>query len=233
MLITDWIRAAVAGNTVDGRQISETAVTEVADSYTQETYNARIWPEHIRGIAPGGLFKALGDVVQVKAERIKSGSLVGKLGLYVKLAPHEDLIALVRGGQKVHLSVELQTNFAGTGKAYLVGLGVTDSPASLGTGIMKFSTSDRQNNLFSLPQAADINLSEDSTMNPELLTQAIQTAMKPLLDRMEAQEGRYKTIEDKVDKIIELATPIAGNGKRRGDREPHNGGYSEHHRTDY
>ena len=102
------------------------------------------------------MFKALGDVVQVKTERISGGALAGKLGFYVKLAPHQDLIDMVRNGQKVHLSVEIEPKFAATGKAYLVGVGATDSPASLGTGIMKFSTAERQTSLFSTPLQADI-----------------------------------------------------------------------------
>lgn len=151
MIITDWIRACVAGATADGREIAEQALLEIEETYSPDTYNARIWLEHIRGTGSDGMFKALGDVVQVKTQRIKSGALAGKLALYVKLAPHQDLIDMVRNGQKVHLSVEIDPKLADTGKAYLVGLGVTDSPASLGTGIMKFSTAERTTSLFTVP----------------------------------------------------------------------------------
>ncbi len=94
----------------------------------------------------------MGDVVAVKAERIKGGALDGKMALYVKIEPHPDLITMVRSGQKVHLSIEMQTKFASTNGAYLMGLGVTDSPASLGTGIMKFSTSNRTESVFTDPE---------------------------------------------------------------------------------
>lgn len=156
MNITDWIRAGVAGATADGREIAEQTLLDIEETYSPETYNARIWLEHIRATGSDGIFKALGDVVQVKTQRIKSGALAGKLALYVKLAPHQDLIEMVRNGQKIHLSVEIDPKFADTGKAYLVGLGVTDSPASLGTGIMKFSTAERTTSLFSAPLQADI-----------------------------------------------------------------------------
>ena len=233
MLITDWLRTAVAGVTVDGREIKEQTIEEVSSSYDPETYNARIWPEHIRGITPDGMFKALGDVVQAKAERIKGGDLAGRLALYLRIAPHQDLIAMVRNGQKVHTSVEIQPDFAGTGKAYLVGLGVTDSPASLGTGIMKFSTAQRHENLFSTPQESPINLPSDADMNPEQFRQLINEAIKPLTDRIDRLENHYSHVTGAQNKIIEMLTPAVGNRRQPGDREPHNGGDSEPRRNIY
>lgn len=150
-LTTDFIRAAVEGKTADGREITAQQIQQMAASYNPEVYNARIWPEHIRGLLPDGLFKALGDVAQVKAEAIKDGALKGKMALYVKIEPHPDLITMVRSGQKVHLSIEMQANFPNTNGAYLMGLGVTDSPASLGTGMMHFSTQHRTESLFTEP----------------------------------------------------------------------------------
>lgn len=155
-LKTDWIRAAVSGATVDGREITDQQIEDMAVTYSQETYTAHIWPEHIRGVVPEGVFRSLGDVVAVKAARIKGGALDGRLGLYVILEPHPDLIAMVRNGQKVHLSIEMNPDFAATGKAYLMGLGVTDSPASLGTGLMKFSTESRKQSVFSEPLLCDM-----------------------------------------------------------------------------
>ncbi len=223
-MITDWIRAAVAGATTDGREISEPQLVEMATSYSQETYNARIWPEHIRGIMPDGMFKALGDVVETKAEPIKGGDLSGRMALYVRIDPHQDLIAMVRNGQKVHLSIEAQPNFASTGKHYLVGVGVTDSPASLGTGIMKFSTAERQTNLFSTPQLTPINLPTEHAMNREDFKQLLAESITPIMEELKALKG-------KQDEVIMLATPITGNPPR--DREPHGGGYSDRKRNIY
>lgn len=233
MIITDWIRAAVAGATVDGREISEQHLEDMAASYSQETYNARIWPEHIRGIMPDGMFKALGDVVQVKAERIKGGDLAGRLALHLKMSPHQDLIAMVRNGQKVHLSIEAQPNFANTGKTYLVGVGATDSPASLGTGIMKFSTADRHENIFSTPQETPIPLPQEHTMNREDFKQLLAESLNPLVEKLNTQSNELKSLKEKQDKVIELATPPAGNGRHYGDREPHNGGDSDRKRNIY
>ena len=151
MLITDWLCAGVEGPTIDKREIIEQQISQMAATYNPVLYSARVWPEHIRGLVPDGLFKALGDVVEVKAERLKSGPLAGKLALYVKIAPLPELVEMVRNGQKVHLSVEIDPAFAHTNGAYLVGLGVTDSPASLGTSILKFSAASRPQNLFGNP----------------------------------------------------------------------------------
>ena len=46
-------------------------------------------------------------------------------------------------GQKIYSSMEIMSNFADTGKAYLVGLAITDTPASLGT-TANFSTAAKQ-----------------------------------------------------------------------------------------
>lgn len=225
MFITGWIRAAVAGATVDGREIKEQYLMDMASAYSPDTYAAQIWLEHMRGIVPDGLFKSLGSVSAAKVERIKDGgALDGRLGFYVRLAPHADLVAMVRNGQKVHLSVEIAPDFAKTGKAYLMGVGVTDSPASLGVGAMKFSASSRQENLFSEPVPTVIDLPQAS--ESQHFSLMLVAAMQPVMDKLNTVSQQYQTINDNLEKIIELATPIAGNGKRSGDREPHGGGTS-------
>jgi hypothetical protein len=50
--------------------------------------------------------------------------------------------------------MEVAQNFAGTGKAYLIGLGVTDSPASLGTDELRFSARHTQQGSVFLPGEA-------------------------------------------------------------------------------
>jgi hypothetical protein len=46
---------------------------------------------------------------------------------------------MTKDRQKVYASIEINPNFADTGEAYLVGLAVTDDPASLGTEMLQFS----------------------------------------------------------------------------------------------
>lgn len=159
---TDWIQAGTSGATIDGRNIDEQFLYEMAETYSTGVYTANVNLEHIRGIDPNSLFKTLGYVSAVKAEQIKGGALAGKVGLFVKLRPHPDLIGMVRNGQKVYLSMEIDPKFADSEKAYLVGVGVTDSPASLGVGMMKFNANQRNNSLFSTPTLAEFNESADS-----------------------------------------------------------------------
>ena len=149
MFKTEWLRACVEGKTVDGREISAVQIQEMADSYDPSVYRAEIWLEHMRGVLPDSMFKSLGYVDAVKAEPIKAGVLAGKLALYVTLVPGVDLINMVRNGQKVHLSVELMPFMDAVQSAYLLGVGVTDSPASIGTEVMQFSLGKRPQNLFS------------------------------------------------------------------------------------
>ncbi len=236
-MLTDWICAAVAGATIDGREIKERQLEEAASSYSPQTYNARVWPEHLRSLAPDGLFKALGDVAEAKAERIKSGSLAGRLGLFVRLAPLPDLLSLVRSGQKVHLSIELISNFANTGKAYLCGLGVTDSPASLGTGMMKFNMETRKENVFSTPIQTEIDLPTDEGLNmtADEFQQIVARALKPILYHLEEQAAEIKLLNDQGDELVDMVTPFVpyGGNPPHNDREPHGGGYSERRRNIY
>ncbi len=114
-------------------------ISEMAESYDpKNTYGARINLDHIKfslympELANSQCF---GDVLAVKTEEREDG----KLQLLAQLQPTDALIALNKEGQKVYTSVEIDTNFADTGKAYLVGLAVTDNPASLGTEMLSFS----------------------------------------------------------------------------------------------
>ena len=135
MAKSKFFRVAVEGATTDGREISRQDIEQIAKSYNPSTYGARVWIEHIRGIGPDSIFKAFGDVVAVKTEEVDINGEM-KLALFAQLDPTQDLVALVnKARQKIYTSIEIHPNFAKTGEAYLVGLAVTDSPASLGTEI--------------------------------------------------------------------------------------------------
>lgn len=134
-----WVVVATEGATTDGRTIQRNWIEEMAESYDpKNTYGARINLDHIKfSVYLPELANAhcFGDVLAVKAEEREDG----KLQLLAELQPTDALIALNQKGQKVYTSVEIDTNFADTGKAYLVGLAVTDNPASLGTEMLSFS----------------------------------------------------------------------------------------------
>ncbi|HDR8859350.1 TPA: GPO family capsid scaffolding protein [Burkholderia territorii] len=130
-----FVRVATEGATTDGRAITRQQIQEMADTYNPATYGARVFLEHIRGVLPDGQFRAYGDVRAVEARSVEDG----KLALFAQIDPTDDLRAMTKARQKIYSSIEIAPNFADSGKAYLVGLGVTDSPASLGTEILTFS----------------------------------------------------------------------------------------------
>lgn len=135
---TKFIRVAVSGRTVDGREITAEQIDQMAETYNPETYGARVNMEHIRGITADSTFKMLGDVIALKAEDVTING-EKRRGLYAQLAVSDDLIEINKKAQKIYSSIEMIPNFAGTNKAYCIGLAVTDSPASLGTEALKFS----------------------------------------------------------------------------------------------
>lgn len=126
---------ATEGSTTDGRDIPREWIEQMAATYDPKVYGARISLEHIRGIDPDGLFKAFGDIKALKTAE----NADGKLQLFGDIDPTDELRAMVKKRQKVYTSIEVEPNFAKTGKAYLTGLGVTDTPASLGTEMLQFS----------------------------------------------------------------------------------------------
>ncbi|EKT4078601.1 GPO family capsid scaffolding protein [Stenotrophomonas maltophilia] len=136
---SEFFRVAVEGATTDGRVIDRQQIVEIAETYNPEVYGARIWMEHIRSSLPDSPFRAYGDVVAVKAEEV---DIAGKkkLALFAQVEPTDDLVEIVNSRkQKVFTSIEIAPEFADSGKAYLFGLAVTDSPASLGTSMLAFS----------------------------------------------------------------------------------------------
>ncbi len=135
-----WFRVATEGATTDGRKISRQWIEQMAKNFDRAKYGARVWLEHMRGLFHDGPFSALGDVLAAKTEEVEDG----KLGLFVQLDPTDRLKQMNADRQKIYTSIEVDPEFAGTGEAYLVGLAVTDSPASLGTEMLQFSAQQGQ-----------------------------------------------------------------------------------------
>lgn len=128
-------RVATEGATTDGRKISRQWIEQMAKNFDPAKYGARVWMEHMRGMFHDGPFQALGDVTEVEAREVEDG----KLALFVEIDPTDRLKQMNQERQKVYTSIEVDPEFADTGEAYLVGLAVTDSPASLGTDMLQFS----------------------------------------------------------------------------------------------
>lgn len=131
-LMTNWLCIATEGDTVDGRRIDAHWLEESAELYDPNLYTACIWPEHERW------FGSMGEVLEVKTDRDDEGIL----RLYARLRPNQHLLQANRDGQLLFTSAEFTPdgNFRGTGKTYLQGLGVTCSPASVGTTRLHFKS---------------------------------------------------------------------------------------------
>lgn len=136
-----FFRVATEGATTDGRQIERQWLSDMAATYNPVTYTARVNMEHVRGITADPPFQALGDVLSLKTENVDltiGGKVESRLALYAEIDALDPLVAMNKAGQKLYTSIEVNPDFAGSGKAYLVGLAVTDSPASLGTEMLQF-----------------------------------------------------------------------------------------------
>jgi len=134
-----WFRVAIEGATTDGRTIERQWIDEMAATYDRAKYGARVWMEHIRGVLPDSPFRAYGDVLALKAEDVQVDGKTVR-GLYAQIEPTDDLVTMVNKlKQKIFTSIEVREKFAATGKAYFMGLGVTDTPASLGTEMLTFA----------------------------------------------------------------------------------------------
>lgn len=127
-LITKFVKVAQSGPTVDGRNIDPQWLRDMAETYDPAVYRAKIWPDHLR------FGNNYGSVVALKVEEAD-----GVVSLYASLAVNAQYLWDNQYDQRLNFSIEHLENFAGSGKSYLGGLGVTDSPASLGTDELKFS----------------------------------------------------------------------------------------------
>ncbi|MEX4656525.1 GPO family capsid scaffolding protein [Haemophilus influenzae] len=161
-----WFVVATEGATTDGRTINRTWIEQMAANYDPKKYGARVNLEHIKwrymwNDDPHS--KCYGDVVGLKTEE----NAEGKLQLLAQIDPTDDLIKLNKDRQKIYTSIECDPNFADTGEAYLVGLAVTDNPASLGTEMLVFSAGASANPLNNRKEKAE-----------NLFTAAIETELE-------------------------------------------------------
>ena len=120
---------------MDGRDIKPEWLEQCAEDYNPELYGARINVEHLRSYWPGSELAGYGDVTALKAE-----SANGITKLFAQISATDKLIALNQKREKIYTSMELHTNFQEKQRAYLVGLAITDSPASVGTSALQFNT---------------------------------------------------------------------------------------------
>lgn len=139
-------RVAREGQTVDGRSLSQQQIIDMSETYDPVEYTARINCEHMSGRWSGLNSNydvgALGDIIKVdhQMETFKQNGVdVQLMCLYATLSVLPDLVEANKQGKKIFTSIEFYPKFADTDRAYLVGLAVTDQPASRGIEPLKFN----------------------------------------------------------------------------------------------
>ena len=216
-----WFRIAVAGDTTDGREIEANWIIQMAQNYKPETYGARINVEHLRSVYPGGTFGAYGDVLALKTEKVTING-EEKDALFAQIEPTQSLIELNKQKQKVYTSIEVDTNFANKGSAYLIGLAVTDSPASLGTEMMKFAAGAKENPLNNKKQrpenlftaAAEATLEFEEVKEPQSYSAGLLDSVKKLFTKQKkAEEKTAESFSEQEQAIIEIATESSKQGQ--------------------
>jgi hypothetical protein len=150
-------------------------------------------------------------VVELKAETIDDDSILnGKWALFAKMTPTDELVGMVKASQKVYTSMEIRPNFANTGKCYLVGLAVTDDPASLGTEYLEFCSRAKTNplagkksepgDLFSV--ATEVLLEFEEL--PDSLLTNLTDRVKGMFSRKQvSDDARFSDVHDAVTVIAE------------------------------
>ncbi|MBB6153692.1 hypothetical protein HDC30_000886 [Pseudomonas sp. JAI115] len=186
---SNWFRVAVEGGTSDKRTIKRSWLEQAAKNFNPATYGARIWLEHFRSLLPDSPFKAYGDVLAVKTEEVEINGQK-KLALFAQVEPTADLIAMNKARQKIYTSIEIDDSFSDTGEAYIVGLAVTDSPASLGTDVLAFSA-----------QKPDVSPFKDRHYSAtSMFTEALETELS--FEEVEDVSGQVKGLFSKVRDML-------------------------------
>ncbi|WP_417762188.1 GPO family capsid scaffolding protein [Shewanella sp.] len=228
---TGWVIVATEGTTVDGRSISKDWINQMAASYDTEEYQARIWPEHFRSSWGAFEGKAWGDVLELKAA--EQG---GKLRLFAKLRANDYLLEANKDDQKLYTSIEPEPDYKASGTCYLMGLAVTDSPASTGTTRLKFSmgnnAKEHEFSALETLKITDFIHSDEQQMPTEkglfaLLSNFFSSGHKPTAAEAEEEpmdKQQYDALMGKIDgigeKVNTLETQVNEFSKKPADDKP-------------
>lgn len=213
-----WFCVAVEGATTDKRTIKRAWLEQAAKNFNPATYGARIWLEHFRSLLPDSPFKAYGDVLAVKTDEIDINGQK-KLALFAQVEPTPELIALNKAKQKIYSSIEIDDSFADTGEAYIVGLAVTDSPASLGTDVLAFSAQKPESSPFKdrhysatsmFTEALETTLTFEEIEEKPSIGAQLFSKVQDLLKRKETKDdSEFGAIGQAVEAIAEHGKSLA------------------------
>jgi hypothetical protein len=214
-----FFRVAVEGATTDGRRIERDWIEQMAATYNPSKYGARVWLEHIRGTLPDSPFRAYGDILAVKADDVEiDGKKVR--ALFAQIQPTDDLVSMVNTRkQKLFTSIEVREKFADSGKAYLMGLGVTDTPASLGTEMLAFSAQNPEasplrarkqspDNLFTLAEETEL-IFEEIEDKPSLGAQLLNNIQELFKTKQNRDDGEFSTMGKALEAVAEHSKELA------------------------
>lgn len=213
-------RVGVEGATTDGRNIERLWLEQMAANYDPQVYTALINMEHIKGFTPDSMFRRFGMVDKLETEELTEGKLAGKLALYAWITPTDDLVAYTKQLQKLFTSMEVSVSFADSGEAYLVGLAVTDDPASLGTEMLAFSASAARNplanrktnpdNLFTAAEETLIELEEVQDDKPSLFTRITALFTK----KEQSDDERFSDVHRAVELVATEQQNLSGRTEK-------------------
>lgn len=218
MAKTKFFRVAVEGATVDGRTIDRAMIQQMADTYNPATYVARINCEHLRGYSPQPPFNAYGSIAEVKTDEIEldiGGKKEKRLALLASFDVNDQAKEINKAGQKLFSSVEIQPDFAGSKKAYLVGLALTDSPASLGTEALKFSRDEKRKNniLLTADETIEIEFEDEGAM--EAAADQVTGAFASMKKFFDSFTGKTELQQQTAPVVV--AAPAGGSGGSETD----------------
>lgn len=210
MPLSKFFRIATEGDTTDGRVIERSWLEQMAAGYDRAKYGARIWLEHIRGILPDSQFKAYGDVMALKTEEVTIDGQQ-KLALLAQIDATPELVAMNKARQKIYTSMELDPNFAKSGAAYLFGLAVTDSPASLGTEQLAFAANAKINPLATRKQNPDNLFTAAREVTLEFEDAAPSTGESLITKVVGLLKGKDKKDDERFADVGQAVEVVAGS----------------------
>ncbi|QKV52395.1 GPO family capsid scaffolding protein [Comamonas antarctica] len=207
-----FFRVAVEGATSDGRTIDRDWLLQIAKHYDPKLYGARVNMEHIRGYGASGEFRAYGDVLAVKTEEVEIGGKK-KLALLAQIDATDELVELNKRKQKLYTSIEVRPSFADLGEAYLVGLAVTDNPASLGTEMLEFAAKHPEANpfkarkeqpedVFAVAEVFTLEMEEEAEAGMAAKFKArIESALAKFKGKTESDDARFDAMADGMQEM--------------------------------
>jgi hypothetical protein len=226
-------RVAVEGATTDGRTIERSWIEQMAANYDPKVYGARIWMEHFRSTLADSPFRAYGDVLALSTGEVEING-EKKLALFAQIEPTDDLVNIVNNlKQKVYTSIEVNEKFGSSGQAYLVGLAVTDSPASIGTEMLSFAAQN--------PEASPLKARKQSPDNLFTACEETRIELEEVQEKASIGSALFSRIQDMFkskqvednqalaqfgEAVVELAGHVRDQGEDLGKVQTAQTGFS-------